>query len=109
MLDDIIEYLDFIMRPWHQPCHETMASTHPYAWLVRPGGQGAPLAGCRCLPLIGDDMSHDALMWGHGGKHVRKPEHFAWPVHFPWGQPPYRIGEASYMFYALESIFFMFC
>ena len=109
MLDDIIDFIQglCLMRSssaaksfdagWYHRVfgfyHETMASTLSWDHGIHP--QGAPLAGCRCLPLIGDDMSHDALMWGHGGKHVRKPEHFAWPVHFPWGQPPYRMGKSG--------------
>ena len=62
---------------------------NPHTWVVSPWC--ALLAGCRCLPLFGDDMPHDALMWGHGGKHARNLWSCAWAVHFPWGQPPYKM------------------
>ena len=52
-------------------------------------------AGCRCRPLLCDDMPHDALMWGHGGKHARNLWSWAWAVRFPWGQPRCRMGKSG--------------
>ena len=50
------------------PFCSVMHGINPHTWVVSPGC--ALLAGCRCRPLLCDDMPHDALMWGHGGKHV---------------------------------------
>ena len=44
---------------------------NPHTWVVSPGC--ALLAGCRCRPVLRDDMPHNALMWGHGGKRARNP------------------------------------
>ena len=43
---------------------DTLRGINPRTWVVSPGR--APLAGCRCHPVLRDDMPHDALMWGHG-------------------------------------------
>ena len=43
---------------------DTFRGINPRTWVVSPGR--APLAGCRCHPVLRDDMPHDALMWGHG-------------------------------------------
>ena len=75
---------------------------NPHTWVVSPWC--ALLAGCRCLPLFGDDMPHDALMWGHGGKHARNPRSCAWAVHFPWGQPPYKMENRGGLIYGLRVI-----
>ena len=74
-------------------CGDLMCGINPHTWVVSPGC--APLAGCRCLPLFGDDMPHDALMWGHGGRHAGNLWPCAWARHFPWGQPPDRMGKSG--------------